>query len=367
MRNRPLIRNLGFGGLLPLLLLLTASRCEPPATATVRPIMPPAERLRGVSWVAADSTTEDEVRALTRSHVTWIAQTPFGWQADSATPEVGLHTGSGAGRRRIYWGEADSGLAHTARLARRHGIHTLLKPHLWLRARGQWPGQVQMRTAADWQQWFRSYSIFILHYARLAEQHHIEALCIGTELRHASVEHEAEWRRLIGEIRQVYHGRLTYAANWYQEYDQIRFWDALDFIGVQAYFPLTAQPHPDTATLRQAWQPHLLALARVQQRYNKPVLFTEVGYRSIPTAAAAPWEWPDPRRPAPEDDSAQAACYEAMFRSCWRQPWLAGTFIWKWYPGLSPAASTRHRTDYTPQHRPAEQVMARWYGLSGDR
>ncbi|MCC3158644.1 hypothetical protein LJ737_15450 [Hymenobacter sp. 15J16-1T3B] len=362
MRNRPLIRKLRLGGLLPLLFLLLASRCEPPAQATSPGLVPPAARLRGVSWVAADSTTEDEIRELQRNHVTWIAQTPFGWQADSASPDVVLHTGGGR-QRRAFWGEADSGLVHTARLARRHGIRTLLKPHLWLRSRGQWPGQVQMRSAADWQHWFSSYAVFILHYARLAEQHRMEALCIGTELKHAAVEHEAEWRRLIGDIRQVYHGQLTYAANWHEEYEHVRFWDALDFIGVQAYFPLTARARPDTAELRRAWLPHLLALARVQQRYGKPVLFTEAGYRSIPTAAAAPWEWPDPRQPTPEDDATQAACYEALFRSCWRQPWLAGIFIWKWYPGLPPDAQGRRRTDYTPQHRPAEQVMARWYGL----
>ncbi|GAB2954887.1 hypothetical protein GCM10027048_20560 [Hymenobacter coalescens] len=357
MRNRRLIRNLGLSGLLPLAFLLLASRCEAPAGATARLLVSPTERVRGVSWVAGDSTTEAEILALKRNHVTWISQTPFGWQADSASPQVVLHTG----RRRAYWGEADSGLVHTARLARRHGIRTLLKPHLWLRTRGQWPGQIQMRSAADWQAWFASYSAFILHYARLAEQHRLEALCIGTELKHAAVGHEAEWRRLIGDIRQVYRGQLTYAANWHEEYEGIRFWDALDFIGVQAYFPLSTQPQPDTAALRRAWQPHLQALVRVQQRYQKPVLFTEAGYRAVPTAAAAPWEWPDPRKPQPEDDATQAACYEALFRACWRQPWFAGLFIWKWYPGMPPDAAGRRRADFTPQHRPAEQVMARWY------
>ncbi|WP_078013831.1 glycoside hydrolase family 113 [Hymenobacter sp. CRA2] len=341
---------------------MLASRCEAPAGSPTRPLIPADVRLRGVSWVAADSTTEDEILALQRNHVTWISQTPFGWQADSAAPEVVLHTGGGR-QRRMFWGEADSGLVHTARLARRHGIRTLLKPHLWLRSRGQWPGQIQMRTAADWQAWFASYSRFILHYAELAERHHMEALCIGTELKHAAVEHEPEWRRLIQAIRQVYHGQLTYAANWHEEYEGIRFWDALDFIGVQAYFPLSPRPQPDTAELRQAWQPHLQAIARVQQRYGKPVVFTEAGYRSIPTAAAAPWEWPDPRKPTPEDDATQAVCYEALFRACWRQPWFGGLFIWKWYPGMPPDATGRRRTDYTPQHRPAEQVMARWYAL----
>jgi hypothetical protein len=362
MRSRQLIRILGHSSLLLTLFSLTATKCESPAesasaSGTALHIAP-ADKLRGVSWVAGDSVTEKDFEWLRRNHISWISQTPFGWQADSASPVVNMHTGGG----RIYWGESDSGLVHTTRLARQAGIRTLLKPHLWLRARGQWPGQVKMRSAADWQAWFASYSTFLLHYARLAEQYHMEGLCIGTELKHAAVGHEQEWRQLIKQVREVYHGQLTYAANWHDEFEKIRFWDALDFIGVQAYFPLSNKPQPDTAMLRRAWQPHLQAIAQVQRRYNRPVVFTEAGYRAIPTAAAAPWEWPDPRKPQPDDSETQAACYEALFQSCWRQPWFAGMFIWKWYPTLSVEGHRRRRADFTPQHRPAEQVLSRWYG-----
>ncbi|GAA4381396.1 glycoside hydrolase family 113 [Hymenobacter koreensis] len=346
-------------GLLLTLLSLLANRCNPPAEAvTPAASVSPAERLRGVSWVASDSTTEAQILELKRCNVTWITQTPFGWQTDSASPEVILSTG----RRRAYWGEADSGLVHTARLARQHGISTMLKPHIWLRTRGQWPGQIQMRTPAEWQQWFASYTAFILHYAKLAEQNRMEALCIGTELRHTSVGHEQQWRQLIKQVRQVYRGKLTYAANWHDEYELIQFWDALDYIGIQAYFPLSKAANPDTATLRRAWQPYVQEIAGVQRRFNRPVIFTEAGYRAIPAAAAAPWEWPNARQPAPIDTAAQAACYEAMFRASWQQPWFAGVFIWKWFPGLRPDSPPRRRADFTPQHQPAEQVMARWYG-----
>ncbi|WP_400191624.1 glycoside hydrolase family 113 [Hymenobacter sp. B81] len=357
MHSSRLIRKLGAGGLLLALLPWWGSRCAAPPNQLPAGSFPPAGRLRGVSWVAGDSVTAADLAALRRQHVTWLAQTPFGWQADSAAPVVQLRTDRG----RVYWGETDSGLVHTARLARRQGIRTLLKPHVWLQARGQWPGQIRMRSEADWQAWFASYSAFILHYARLAEAHGMEALCIGTELRHAAVDHEAQWRQLIKQVRQVYRGRLTYAANWHEEYSRIGFWDALDFIGVQAYFPLSSLPRPDTAALRRAWQPHLRELARVQRRFGRPVLFTEVGYRATPTAAAAPWQWPDPRQPQPFDPATQAACYEALFRACWRQPWLAGVFVWKWYPGLPPDGPARLRADFTPQHLPAEAVMRRWY------
>ena len=318
-------------------------------------------RMRGVNWVAADSVASMNLEPLVRLGVTWMAQTPFGWQAGATTPEVRLHTGAGY---RGHWGESDRGLIQTTKAARQHGIRTMLKPHLWLRGgSGSWPGDINMTTAADWQTWFASYSVFLLHYARLAESSNMDALCIGTELQHASVGHEVEWRTLIGKVRNVYHGPLTYAANWSGEFEQIRFWDALDYIGVQAYFPLSATTRPTKATLLASWKKPLRRLEAIQKRYKKPVLFTEVGYKTTPDAAIEPWAWPDRTAVFTElDEQTQRVCYEAMFETFWRQPWFQGTFIWKWYPGLQPDGPAHRHLDFTPQHKPAEQVMAQWYG-----
>ena len=38
---------------------------------------------------------------------------------------------------------------------------------------------------------------------------------------------EKDWRRIIGEVRKVYDGKLTYSANWYREFEQITFWMSL--------------------------------------------------------------------------------------------------------------------------------------------
>ena len=318
-------------------------------------------RLRGVSWVAGDSITAAELAPLLRDHITWIAQMPFGWQADAAAPTIRLNTGRPVGRRGL-WGESDAGLVYTARLARQHGIRTLLKPHLWVRGQGAWPGDIKMTTAADWDAWFASYSVFMLHYAALAEANHLEGLCIGTELLHATAPtHEKAWRDLIKAIRKAYHGRLTYAANWSGEYEQIRFWDALDYVGIQAYFPLSPAASPPLDTLLRGWQPHLQRLARWQKKIKKPIVFTEVGYKTTPDAAARPWEWPERMATAPPDEATQARCYEALFRACWGQPWLKGTVIWKWYPGLAADGPARRHADFTPQHKPAEAVLAQWF------
>ncbi|MCR5889459.1 hypothetical protein LRS06_17120 [Hymenobacter sp. J193] len=293
---------------------------------------PPTDgRLRGVSWVAGDSASALDLEPLVRARVTWIAQTPFGWQAGAAVPEIRLQTGKGS---RHYWGESDAGIIQTAERARQRGISTLLKPHLWLRGgSGSWPGDINMTSPADWQQWFASYSLFILHYARLAEEHQLEALCIGTELQHASVGHETEWRTLIRQIRGVYHGQLTYAANWSGEFEQVPFWDALDFIGIQAYFPLSKTERPEKAALLQAWQEPLRRIKAIQRRFKKPVVFTEIGYKTTPDAATEPWTWPDRRAVLTSaDEATQAACYAAMFETFWPQKWFRGLFVWKLVP-----------------------------------
>ena len=320
-------------------------------------------RLRGVSWVGGDSITAATLEPLLRDHVSWLAQTPFGWQASASEPAIRTNFGRPSGRWGL-WGESDAGIIYTARLARPKGIRTLLKPHLWVRGRSSWPGDINMTSAADWDAWFASYGTFMLHYATLAEAEHFEGLCIGTELQHATEPaHEKAWRSLIKQIRQVYHGPLTYAANWSGEYEQIRFWDALDYVGIQAYFPLCSSANPSLDTLLRGWQPHLQKLAQWQKKIKKPVVFTEVGYKTTPDAAARPWEWPE-RTAALQtpDEATQARCYESLFRACWGLPWLKGMFIWKWYPGLEADGPARRHADFTPQHKPAEAVLARWYG-----
>ncbi len=313
----------------------------------------------GVNWVAGDSVTGADLDALVRDHVTWIAQTPFGWQNGVGNPEVRLVT-----EGRVLWGERDSGLAQTTRMAHERGIHVMLKPHLWVRGAGTGgPESIAMADEAGWDAWFASYRAFILHYAAFAEAHGIEALCIGTELGSTLPGHETQWREIIRAVRGVYPGRLTYAANWYGEWEKVPFWDALDEVGIQAYFPLCDAPRAGLDSLRAGWRPHLARIEAFQKRTGKPVVFTEIGYRSIPAAGARPWEWPDRRVAAEADSVAQARCYEAFFRAVWAKPWFAGAYVWKWFP--HPGRWSERADGFTPQGKPAEGVMALWYGATG--
>ncbi len=336
-----------------------ASRSEVGAGKAVHSVdVPVPVRQRGVSWVGSREIDGSELDILAEVNVNWIVQTPFGWQSTLDDPEIRLTHGS----NRNYWGETDAGIESTTRHARERGIRTLLKPHLWVR-RGAWPGDIAMQTEEDWTRWFENYRAFILHYARLAETNGIEALCVGTELRIASTTHPEQWRSIIAEVRSVYGGRLTYAANWHEEFDVIEFWDDLDFIGVQAYFPLVRHERPTREELEAGWAKHIPGLEQVSRRFDKPIVFTEIGYRSIPAAAIEPWTWPERNRKDATlvDIATQAACYEAFFSAVWGRSWIEGAYVWKWYPRHESAGGLDD-VDFTPQNKPAQDVIARWYG-----
>jgi hypothetical protein len=305
------------------------------------------KKQQGVCFVGGKKeVTEKEIAQLKKCNVTWISQTPFAFQRDANSSDIRTNFSSG----RIWWGESDEGISITTQLARKAEIHSLLKPHLWVSK--SWPGEIRMKSDTAWQRWFRLYEKFIVHYAELAEKNKIEIFCIGTEL-HQTLR-EKEWRAIIKNVRKVYKGKLTYAANFNKEFEEVMFWDALDYIGIQAYFPLAKNEKHTLGDLRSGWQNHLVAIERIQKKYSRPVIFTEIGYRSDTRAAIEPWTWPSEKSTAVPSEQAQADCYHIFFQSVWNKEWLAGAYFWKWYPH---GTGRLNEVDFTPQGKLAEKVM----------
>lgn len=286
--------------------------------------------------------------------VTHVTLTPFGWQSAIDEPHIRMDTTDG------WYSESDTGIRTLARQAEILGMDIILKPHIWVGGydEEQERSQIGFDTESKWQQWEEQYRRFLMHYARLAAEVDADVLVLGTELGRATTERPSFWRALAEEVRSVYDGRLTYAANWHEEYEHVSFWDALDYVGVQAYFPLADGDAPSLATLREGWRSHQKALAQVHARTERPVLFTEVGYRSAPSTAEAPWRWPEREEASgPIDPELQARCYRAFLSTVGRAPWLAGAIIWKWHP----EPEEDRPTGFTPQGKPAEEVILRWF------
>lgn len=207
---------------------------------------------------------------------------------------------------------------------------------------------------------FKSYTDFILMWARLAEKLDIPLMSVGSELSTMEV-HADRWRALIAQVRQVYRGKLTYSTNW-DHYFNVTFFDALDYAGLTGYFELQDKQgdisqRPEVAELVHSWRQVYVRLMRWQHRVQKPLLFTEVGYLSQEGAAARPWEEGAQR---PIDLELQRRLYEAFARVWDGEPRLVGNYFWNWF-GWGGADSN----EYTPRNKPAAREVQRWYGTAG--
>jgi hypothetical protein len=91
-------------------------------------------------------------------------------------------------------------------------------------------------------------------------------------------------------------------------------------------------------------------------QWQKPILFTEVGYPSVRGGSSEPWV-EDNGRPVSLEE--QAAAYEATFRAFAGKPWLRGMFWWKW-PSSGRGGGPRDAS-YTPLGKPATEVVRAWF------
>ena len=293
-----------------------------------------------------------EMDTLSRLNINAVALVPYAF-ARKGSAQLAFNSDF------QWWGETSEGTTKMCRMARGMGYAVMVKPQVWLH--DDWIGNVDFTDEKAWQQWEAAYTDYILTYAREAERDGAEIFCVGTELSTVALRRTGFMKKLITEVRAVYSGKLTYAANW-DTYERILFWDALDFIGVNAYFPLSQKENPVTAELLLAWKKPLGKMRELHQKYGKPILFTECGYRSVDYAAGKQWEI-DGGKPNPD---LQARAFTAMLNSIADEPWIAGIFIWKWEVS---SRGSRHKkyveTGYSPKNKPAEKVISDFFREKG--
>lgn len=185
---------------------------------------------------------------------------PYGFIKDLSVPTITHNTD------RQWFGETKNGLLQYAKRFQKEKIQIMVKTTYLGLARG-FTGAIKMNSEEDWKILEASYSQFILTYARAAEELNVAIFCIGTELEEFVASRPAYWQKLIQEIREVYKGKLTYAANW-DEFKRVVFWKDLDFIGIDAYFPLSAKKSPTIAEYELGWKGHKAAILKVQKQFK---------------------------------------------------------------------------------------------------
>ncbi len=270
---------------------------------------------------------------------------------------------------------SDASLATIIGKARDAGLKTFLRPIVDSYA-GGWRGDY---APDDRSAWFRSYRTFIYHYADLARELQVDTFALGAELKSMTVPKYSDvWRSIIAGVRARFRGKLTYAGVYG---DQVDWWDALDYYGIDWYMALAVAAAPgdnvlaprdaglDEAKMVARWSrftdeygithDYLGWLQAQFERWRKPILFTELGYPSKRESLLTPFSSFTPTKTV--DTVVQDRAYDAAFTALADQPWIAGVYVWQWFwndEAIDPATDT----DHSPQNKPAERSIGRWFG-----
>ncbi len=192
---------------------------------------------------------------------------------------------------------SDDGIRSIIGKAKAAGLKVFLKPHCAV-LDGTWGGAIAPSNLAAWQASYRS---FILRFAQMAAETRCDLFAVGVEYQSID-QYDAAWRALVRDVRTVYSGPVVYCANWGYppngDVFRVSWWDAVDYIGVDAYWPQI-----DASVVS-----NLDALAA---KWGKPVILTEIGYS----------------KPAAD----KAALFEGAWKLLAAWPRFAGWYPWAFY------------------------------------
>jgi len=291
-----------------------------------------------------------ELAALrSQTNANWICLTFCWYQWNLTSTDIYAKPGVSAN---------DSAITTIVNHAHSMGVKVMIRPLVdpdWSNPlnQGFWRGEIGINfTSTEWTAWFNSYNAYVWHFAQLAQTINADEFSVGGELVTASHQ-TTYWSTTIAGVRQRFTGPILYSANHGNEH-LVKFWDLVDFIAVDAYYTLVPlNTAPTVAQLEQAWSPIVLGLRELSLRYNKSVIFAEVGYCSQPGANIFGCY------SSVVNTTAQANCYQALLNVFYSLDWFEGIFWWAWT--TDPADTGPNSNGYTPQNKPAASILKQFY------
>ncbi len=305
-----------------LLLALVGAGPQGPSAPDRGAPEPAREQIRGIT-ISTHGSGRDwgtdnivpTIRSISAVGATWVATHPY----------ARIRRDGSVTFRDFDIDNPPEHLVRPIREAHELGVKIMIKPHLaYWGSPFKWRGEIEFEEPAQWQRFFADYRRWIVKLARVCGD--ADGFAVGTELDR-TIAHEGEWRRIAREVRAVTKAPLTYAANW-TDYQRVPFWDALDVIGIQAYFPLTRHRDPTVAQLQQAWRARMAELSRYARAQRRDIVFTELGYNRSHLAPIEPWQSRSDGRDALP---IQLTCMRIALEAIDNEPTVLGAFLWKWF------------------------------------
>jgi hypothetical protein len=308
------------------------------------------QKINGISFVASNtSITSKAIEPVAAINANWVTLMPYGFMKTEFETIVTYNS-------ELQWiNERKEGIQASAKLFKQKKIKIMLKPQIWI-PNGGFTGYIKMKSEKDWTIFEQNYENFILFYAKIAQDCKCELFCIGTEMGTFVADRPTFWKRLIPKIKKVYSSKITYAENW-DVYQKVPFVSKLDFVGIDAYFPLSKSKTPTIQEIETAWKPIKSEMKSFASKHKKKILFTEFGYQSKDHATIEPWEHSKSRI---INLKAQENALAAIFNQFWQEDWFAGGFLWKWYDNHADAGGASD-SDYTIQNKPSEKIVSKQF------
>ena len=94
----------------------------------------------------------------------------------------------------------------------------------------------------------------------------------------------------------------------------------------------------------------------IKDNFNKPIIFTEVGYDAIEGSNKEPWRVLPTLATYKENQDEQANCLESLLLVLTNRPWFKGFYWWNYFPrpDLGPLG-------YTLRGKKGEKVLSEWF------
>lgn len=293
---------------------------------------------RGV--LARPEAKESLDKLVERTHANFIILAPAGVQDTAHSENINYQSDATLG---------DEELRDMILYAKEKGLRVAIKPTVNCKD-GTWRAHINffdedVPCEPKWSNWFRSYTEFQLHYAAIAEETGCEMFIAGCEMVQTQ-RRETEWRKLIADIRGVFHGLVSYNTDKYQEHN-VKWWDAVDVISSSGYYPIND------------WENQLDRIEKVVETFQKPFFFAECGCMSTEGSKFVPNDW---SMEGGLDLQGQADWYQAMFEVAAKRSWMEGFAIWDWAGIQYSLEEAQENKVYNIYGKPAEAVVAKYYG-----